>query len=254
MGTWSTSINGNDSFQDIAQAFDQHLKRNQSLEAASNHVLSNYSDAFEDFDEREASYFALADRQWFYGSLDDSVASVISQPGFGLATWDDAPEQERRKRTEAIKVFLERVLSPNPVPKKFPKIVVRKPKFKPGDCITYQTRDGQFVAGLVTAVDDVDPEAGRDLIVLMDYLANSPPTLKEFSRRNWLRLKAKNSDDVGTLMCYWYGPEGYRKVSKRLTLVGRIELLDSDPDNADGHAHWEGFGPFVVRRKTQDGG
>ena len=119
----------------------------------------------------------------------------------------------------------------------------RGPKFSPGVCLSLRHPDGRYSAGLVTAVHDSDPAHRRDLIVLLDYLSDVPPSLEDFEARKWLYNRK------GSLMCFWYGPSGFETVADRLTAVGAIDLVDADPKDASLHADWPGFGPFVVRLK-----
>ena len=243
MGTWSTSVSGNDTYGDVATAFEQHLKQSQSVEHTTEYVLASMAEYFDDPDDCESAYFALADQQWTYGALDDSILAKVSAKDFGMEVWSDADATLISKRRKAVASFLKRIGKPNPNPKRMPRIVHRKPKFQPGACLSYQHADGRYTAGLVTANHDKDPEHGRDLVVLMDYLSMKPPVLDDFLARNWLHTPK------GTLMCFWYGPTGYRTISKMLSVVDYIELQESDPKDSGEHADWRGFGNFVIRVK-----
>ena len=81
MGTWSTSVEANDTFGDIVSSFDQHLKKSQSVQSTTDYVLSSYAEYFEDDDEFESAYFAIADRQWTYGEVDDHHPSQNHRKG-----------------------------------------------------------------------------------------------------------------------------------------------------------------------------
>lgn len=247
MGTWSTAVNGSDAFGDVATAFDQHLKTSQSLERTKQYVLTSMADYFDDADDRESAYFALADRLWTYGDLNADVLSVVSEPDFGMHAWSDASADQKKKRESAIAAFLAQLRRPNPNPKRLPRIVRRPSKFEPGVCISYRNPDGRYTAGLVTATNNSDPEHGRDLIVLLDYLSTTPPSIADFLTRRWLRTPK------GDLMCYWYGPSGHRKIAKNLSVIGTIPIEKGDPQDSNAHADWQGFGPFVIRAKEKLG-
>ena len=204
MGTWGTAVNADDAFQDVIGAFDHHLKRNQSIEATTKAVLASFSEQLEDFDDGPAVLFAVVDRQWTYGSVDAELLEKLRADGFGLANWEDAPATDLEKRKEEVAKFLARVSTENKKPKKLPKIVIRRPKFRPGDCLSFQLKDGRFTGGYVLATNDSDPEAGRDLIVMLDYLDAEPPSIEPFEKRQWLRLHHGSWD--GKLNCSWYGP------------------------------------------------
>ena len=247
MGTWSTSVDGNDTFGDVAAEFDQHLKQSQSVADTTAHLFKTMADYFEDEEDRESAYFALADRQWTYGKLDESVLTEVCSPDFGMDAWMDSDPDQQQARRVAIAAFLERIGQPTPKPKRLPRLVRRRPKFEPGACLAYQNPDGRYIAGLVTATNDSDPEYGRDLLVLLDYLSNIPPAEADFLARKWLYTPK------GNLMCYWYGPSGYRKISKNLSVIGTIDIMETDPKDSSAHADWRGFGPFVLRAKESGG-
>lgn len=243
MGTWSTAVSGNDTFGDVVTEFEQHLKQSQSIERTTAHVLATMAEYFDDPDDCESAYFALADAQWTYGAVDDAILARVSQEDFGMQAWSDADAELISKRRKAVESFLKRIRKPNARPKRLPRIAKRTPKFQPGACLSYQHPDGRYTAGLVTAIHDRDPENGRDLVVLLDYLSTEPPQVDDFIQRKWLHTVK------GSLMCYWYGPAGYRQISKMLSVVDIIELQEDDPRDTGEHADWRGFGNFVIVTK-----
>ena len=172
-----------------------------------------------------------------------TILRKITEKDFGLSNWLDAEADQLMQRQKALAAFLARVTEPNEKRKRLPRIIRRKPKFLPGNCLSFQNPDGRYSAGLVTAINDSDPEYGRDLVVLMDYLSSQPPETRDYLARKWLHTPS------GDLMCYWYGHSGFRKVSAKLSVVDTIEVLETDPINSNAHADWQGFGPFVVRAK-----
>lgn len=244
MGTWGTAVDANDSFQDAGGLFDHHVKRQQSVEAATAAVLKSYSDFLDDFDEGPSILFAIVDRQWTYGKVDPELLDRIRADRFGLENWQEAPPADLKKREKDVKKFIAKVSVDNPSPKKIPKIVRRKPKFTPGDCLAYELPDGRFAAAYVLATNDSDPEYGRDMVVVMDYLDAEPPELKLFQDRKWLYLNHGSWD--GQLDCSWYGPEGFRKIGKRISLIGTVPVRKKDPKNVNSFKCWEGLAYQVL--------
>lgn len=241
MGTWSTEIKGDDTFEDVVSAFHEHLKTSQSVSDTSAFVLSDLADCFEDYDESESAYFALADCQWTYGSVEQGLLDRVCSPDFGTRNWTDTDKKTLNERREKVAQFQKRIATPNPKPKRFPKLTKRSPKFKPGDCIAIEHPDGRYTAGFVTATDSKDPEHGRDLVTLIKYLASKPPVQSDFERREWLH------NQKGTMLCSWYSARSFRSVSKNIHLICTIPMLDSDPVKSDSHADWQLFGPLAVR-------
>ena len=188
MGSWGTAVDADDTFQDVIGLFDRNLKREQSIEAANEAVLAAYREELEDFDDEPAVLFALIDRQWTYGKVDPALLANIQVDGFGLANWQDEPKPVLKKRKADIDRFIRRVSTDNPKPKRIPKLTRRKPKFSPGDCLAFELDDGRVTGAYVLATNDSDPEHGRDLIVMLDYLGTDPPAIQLFKKRQWLRL------------------------------------------------------------------
>lgn len=246
MGTWGTAVDADDTFQDVFGLFEDHLKRDQSIEAASEAVLSAYREELDDFDDQDGPsvLFALIDRQWTYGIVDPNLLAKIQVDGFGLGNWLDSPEADRKKRKTEIDRFIRRVSTDNPKPKKLPKLTRRKPKFSPGDCLSFELEDGRFTGAYVLATNDSDPEHGRDLIVMLNYLDTTPPSIDLFESRPWLKLNHGKWD--GKLDCSWYGPERFRTVAKRIVVVGTVPVKEDDPKDVNSHKCWEGFGYQIL--------
>ncbi|PQO25041.1 hypothetical protein C5Y96_26415 [Blastopirellula marina] len=253
MGTWGTAVEADDTFQDAAGLFDHHVKRQQSVEVATSAVLDSYAEQLDDVDEGAAILFAIVDRQWTFGKVNPELLSRISADGFGLENWQDASKADLKKRQQDVKKFIERVSADNPAPKKIPKIVRRKPKFTAGDCLAYELPDGRFTAAYVLATNDTDPEHGRDLVVVVDYLGSEPPGMKPFEDRQWLYLHHGSWN--GQLDCSWYGPEGFRKVAKRISVVGKLTVREEDPKTVNSFKCWEGLAYQVlyIERLNKEG-
>ena len=240
MGTWGSAVDADDTFQDVVGLFDHHLKREQSLDAANDAVRTSYRDQLSDFDDGPSILLAIIDRQWTSGTVDADLLARIQVDGFGLANWEGVPPDEYAKRKANIDRFIQRVSTDNPKPKKIPKLTRRKPKFSAGDCLAFELSDGRFTGGYVLATNDSDPEHGRDLIVMLDYLGVEPPAVDLFESRQWLRLNHGKWD--GKLDCSWYGPEKFRSVSKKLSVVATVAVNEDDPKDVNSHKSWDGFG------------
>ena len=116
------------------------------------------------------------------------------------------------------------------------KTVIRRPKFKPGDCLSIHLPDGRYAAALVLAADDSNPEHGLDLIAVLDFLSPDKPPIDVFRERKWLEVA-------------WYHYMGFRAVKQRLDVVGAIEILESDPKDSNVHHRWNGIGEQAISRK-----
>lgn len=59
MGTWNTSINGNDIFLDIYSSFFERYNQGDTPEDISKRILDDFKDEFEDMDEKTTVYLDL---------------------------------------------------------------------------------------------------------------------------------------------------------------------------------------------------
>ena len=64
MGTWNAEINGNDSFLDIYQVFFDLYNQGHNPTSASKQIQDDYAEMFEDYEDRNNSFFGLALAQW----------------------------------------------------------------------------------------------------------------------------------------------------------------------------------------------
>ena len=232
MGARNVAIDGDDVYHDIAGDFERHLKQTQSVEQATAATRESMAEWFDDEDDREAAWLALADVQWTYGALSDEVRDAIAADGFGMDRWSDADVSTRRERRHALDAFFAKIAEPNPKPKPIPKVVRRPPHFQPGDCLAMSHEDGRYTAGLVTATCADDIEYGRDLVVLLDWVDESRPTLEDFAERSFLTTPR------GELTAVWMSSKSFRKMATTIERVGSIEVTPSDPRDTPKHADW----------------
>lgn len=73
MGTWSTSIYGNDISCDVRDTYINNLYKGLSDEDALLQTLNDYSDVLQDKEESPNLWFALADTMWKLGRLTPEV-------------------------------------------------------------------------------------------------------------------------------------------------------------------------------------
>lgn len=143
MGTWSTSINGNDLAQDMRAEYSVAFSRHTPEEAVA--LLDAYiKKDMRGFDENDGDWvdyrYSLADFMWkkgvLYDILRDEVIRMIDR-GAGLDLYDD--EKILRKREKVLADFRAKLLSPQP-PHKPIRIsgIQTKPLFEAGDVIAMQ--------------------------------------------------------------------------------------------------------------------
>lgn len=245
MGTWGIGITQDDEVADVIDMFETHLKNGASVPEASARVAAEFHP--DDPDAASLQRFGLAYAQWKYGALDPVLLAAVRsdiQNDVGLDRWREGAASDLNRRKAVLRRFLEQLESPNPRPKRFPRLVVRAPKYRPGDCLAVKLSNGQFGAALVLAADQTNPEYGRNLIASLEYMSTTPPGLHVFQKRDWLRLTHHNWR--GQLDLAWYPPGRYRSEAPRFQVVGSILITSADPKDSNRYSGWLNLGNQVV--------
>ncbi len=143
MGTWNTSITGNDTAKDLYIEYSAAFYQFDVEEALMR--IDHYirSEMFDESNEGEwCNYvYSLADFMWKKGILTDSVrnrAIEMIDSGFGLALWAEAGQKTLDARKRKLEEFREKLLSPQPARKKIRPDVYTERIFEDGDIIAVQ--------------------------------------------------------------------------------------------------------------------
>ena len=104
--------------------------------------------------------------------------------------------------------------------------------------------NGQYAAALVLAADNSNIEYGTNLIGVLDYLSPEKPPTEVFRRRNWFFRNHHGWNNVMHLG--WYQYVGFRSIKDRVEIVGRVEVLDSDPKDSNSYCPWSSIGEQVL--------
>lgn len=231
MGSWGHGIRHDDFVCDVIGEFEDVLKAGKTVAEATAAVTSRFRGAIADADDGPLFWIALADVQWAYGALEPTVLDRVRDDfatGRSLLAW----EENRRglaKRRAVLEKFIRKLEVPKARPAKGGKAIVRAPKFAPGNCLSILRVNGEFGAAIVLAADHSTPEYGKNLVGVLDYSSDTSPAMEVFLERQWLH--------VG-----WYFPQGFRKVQQRITVVGTIDILDSDPQDSTLYFGWGNIG------------
>ena len=253
MGAWGVGIREDDFVCDVEGAFQDFLKDGNTVEQATSHVQQQFGGAIDDADDGPLFWIAVADMQWTYGDIQPAVLSRVAEivdRDLGMERWGEPTDKLYQQRKDALNKFLARISVPNEKPSRPPRRVVRKPKFKVGDCLSIQLENGQYGAGLVLATDDSNPEQGMDLVGDLDYLSDTPPSLDVFEKRGWLKLT--HHDWNGRLNVMWYYPLGFRKMKPRISVVGNVPLVANDPSQSSCYGGWHLLGQQVLQQHAWD--
>ena len=147
MGTWNTSINGNDSFLDIYQNFFDLYNQGQNPGDISRQLQDDFEDTFSDYEDKNNSLFALALAQWETKSLDPSILKQVKEiieSGNDLDLWKEleADEKAIKRRRTVLENFLKKISTERDKPKRR---VRQKFEFKQVDIVRIIAQDGKKV-------------------------------------------------------------------------------------------------------------
>ena len=143
MGTWNTSITGNDTAKDLYSEYTVAFYKFGVEEALQRIDTYIRSEMFDESDEEEwCNYiYSLADFMWKKGILTESVKSKAIEmidSGFGLDIWAEEGEKVLNSRKQKLVEFKEKLLSPQPPKKKIKPNVHMERIFSDGDIVAVQ--------------------------------------------------------------------------------------------------------------------
>ena len=143
MGTWNTSVTGNDTAKDLYTEYTAAFYKFDVEEALKRIDSYIRTEMFDESDEEEwCNYiYSLADFMWKKGILTDSIrnkAIEMIDSGFGLELWEEAGQKTLDSRKKKLTEFKEKLLSPQPPKKKIKPNVHTERIFDDGDIIAVQ--------------------------------------------------------------------------------------------------------------------
>lgn len=143
MGTWNTSVTGNDTAKDLYIEYTAAFYKFDVEEALKRIDSYIRTEMFDESDEEEwCNYiYSLADFMWKKGILTDSIRNKsieMIDSGFGLELWQEAGQKTFDSRKKKLTEFKEKLLSPQPSKKRIKPNVHTERIFDDGDIIAVQ--------------------------------------------------------------------------------------------------------------------
>jgi hypothetical protein len=157
MGTDGTGIRADDVVCDVIGLYQACLKAGMSASESKQNVVEQFAEHLADEDDRPSVWLGLADAQWTFGAVDADVLEqvrAIVQGGVGLGRRREVSEKASAQRAAVLAKFLNKINSPNPRPRKPPRLVGRPPVFRAGDCLSVTIDGERYGAAIVLAADD----------------------------------------------------------------------------------------------------
>ena len=121
MGTWSTAINGNDTFLDIYSNFMERYNQGGNPIDISKKIYRDFEELFEDYDDKNNALFGLAYAQWETRSLEPVIYKTVKEiidTGVDLEVWKGSDKKTIEKRKSALNDFLIKISEERTKPKR----------------------------------------------------------------------------------------------------------------------------------------
>lgn len=249
MGAWGSGITQDDTVLDLIEDFKDSVKKTKNIEITTKLLIENNKYLIDDEDEGPLFWIALAKCQWEYGNLQtDVLEKVIDdfEKENGLGIWKEESQKDYLARKKVIMNFIENIKHTNPKPKKLPKLTIRKPLFKEGDCLSIKVNEHYYGAAIVIKADDSDPEYGENLIIATTYWNQVPPKQENFLKKEWLKLTYENWN--GSVHKSWYGPQGFRKYKDVIVKVGSIDVSEFKEIPCESYSLWSSLIELIGRQ------
>jgi hypothetical protein len=242
MGTWNTSITGNDEFMSVYESFKEAYgeydgkKWVYDLDVLKKKMEEQFAEKLKDKDLAADYWFAMAKAFWDYGIKDDSAYLETKQiviSGSDLETWRslEATEQQIKERQKALDKFVEKLSAPKEKPIQRPKLVFIQPPFAVGDLLVIKSGDGHYCGGIVTGA--YRDKWGRNVIHLLNYYSIRKPAAEELLQLDLmthdLESETYTTDAWGNprpnnIYGFLLNEKGFKKSSCPIEKVGQMEF------------------------------
>jgi hypothetical protein len=191
MGTWSGSITGNDTAQDLLMDYQATFSCNDVETALKKIDQYVRKEMFDETDEEEwCNYmYSLADYMWKKGILTIGIKNQIVEmidSGYGLELWAEAGKKTLNDRKNALSNFRSKILSPQPPPQKIVVSLHTKTIFEVGDVVAFKlvTSDKTFTEHCTLNKSFFESMDGKYVLVRkvadnVSYTSSIEPSIKD---------------------------------------------------------------------------
>lgn len=141
MGAWGSGLYQDDVACEVRDYYIDCLRDEDG--SAEDKTINYFQDELNDDDDCAVVWFALADTQWKYGRLSETVKSKALEyidNGINLQLWTEADEKLYSKRENVLADLKNKLLSPMPPKKKLRKPHVFTCSWNIGDVFAYQLK------------------------------------------------------------------------------------------------------------------
>jgi hypothetical protein len=227
MGTWNTSIKGNDASSDIYSDFFDLYNDGKSPDEISKKIFTDYQEVLDNPQDCNNFWFALALAQWETKSLDGKVYNKVKEiieSGKDLKVWEElgANKKDIQKRKDVLDKFLVTIQTEKEKAKTPKKIKPKDPIFKTGDCLTFKLKNGNFGGALVIG-SDFGSKYGYNLVASTRINKKNKPSLTEFEKADVLIVNYAQWNNFDRIS--WYLPKYFKKdYNDCFELIGNVKI------------------------------
>ena len=254
MGTWSVSITGNDTAQDLKSEYQAaffYFNTETALSKIDQYVRA---EGLDESDEEDWCnyYYSLADFMWKKGILTDAVrdkAIEMINNGFGLDLWAESGTKVLEKRKKALSDFKNKLLSPQCSKKKIRIDLNLSSVFDVGDIVAFQLKtldktflpdyshfdekffrqaDGKYV--VVRKIEDhisycssIVPEVADHWIVFQLYanIFDKLPDIPELQKIPWAKTGEPNEAFICESSLFYFKKRNYQIIGTDNTEINK---------------------------------
>ncbi|MGG9962461.1 hypothetical protein [Ferruginibacter sp. SUN106] len=266
MGTWNTSIMGNDTSAEVSKYFSRMYNYQEggefkwSLEQIADSLYTYYYNTMEDLPSEKCNVlFALAQCMWqkdkLSGQLKKAVTQLVHQK-IDYNAWKEleADEKTLKSRWLATTKFIEQLDT------KYDKVKTRslQPKkisaYTVGDCLAFKYNE--YFYGIIVLNDGRNVDDGSNELAFVDIKSKSLPKLKDFRQSNIILNEdlinhfsgnTTTIDPSNVLYVIKLGKGAFKGFHKYSELIGRLPLTRTFFDSSGIR-----FDSYAVSHKSAD--
>lgn len=200
MSAWAVSLSADDIYADIYYEFFELYNEGYSVKAISNKLVTENKEIWNDPNDLNAGHtfwFALAKAQWECKQLEPAILARVSDiiaNKKNITAWRalGASENDLKKRQVVLDKFMSLLCTERPKPRlrKKPKVIVHKPAYSKGDCLTFKFSNGHYGGALVLeAITGLRNAGPYNLIAFLDIDLLHKPERGDFKRASVIHNK-----------------------------------------------------------------
>ncbi len=213
MGTWNTSIKGNDASSDIYSDFFDLYNEGKKPAEITKKLFADYQEILDNPHDCNNFWFALALAQWETKSLDKDVLKKVTElieSGNDLKVWEElgAETKDIKKRKIVLDKFLVTIQTEKEKAKRPKKVIPKDPIFRTGDCLTFKLANGNY-GGAIVIGSDYESKYGYNLVASTRINLKRKPNLIDFENAEILIVNYADWEDFNRIS--WFLPKFYKK-------------------------------------------